>query len=81
MKIYLCNSFNIWRLIDNINIYRRTEVNFTLETKRLKTKKAATTAKTSTKPLDEAKFENYFDYKVSTKYVKPHQVTNIRIRK
>lgn len=26
------------------------------------------------KPIDESKFENYFDYKIPVKYIKPHQV-------
>lgn len=55
---------------------RRSEVNFILETKRLKAKPKSSTTKikTTNKPPDEMKFENYFDYKIPTKFVKPHQV-------
>lgn len=64
-------------LIFSLISCRRSEVNFTLETKKSKAMTKPSTVKKSninTKPPDEMKFENYFDYKIPTKYIKPHQV-------
>ncbi|KAJ8967306.1 hypothetical protein NQ317_013775 [Molorchus minor] len=60
----------------------RSEVNFILETKKSASKseskaKPAVKKETKGKPIDESKFENYFDYKIPVKYVKPHQILAI----
>lgn len=52
-----------------------------LESKRSHTKSESKTKasdkKLAGKPVDESKFENYFDYKIPVKYIKPHQVCTI----
>lgn len=56
---------------------RRREVKFILETKKLKPKNKTNPVertKGKGKPLDETKFENYFDFKIPVNFVKPHQV-------
>ncbi|KAJ8912925.1 hypothetical protein NQ315_017255 [Exocentrus adspersus] len=59
----------------------RTTVNFMLEVKKSNTKSESkiktSSKKTTNKPVDESKFENYFDYKVPIKYIKPHQILAI----
>lgn len=59
------------------SIFRRRNVNFMLETKKLiskqKTQKSTKKITNERKP-DISKFENYFNYKIPVKYVKPHQV-------
>ncbi|KAF2899137.1 hypothetical protein ILUMI_07046 [Ignelater luminosus] len=62
----------------------RTETNFFIECKRSNTKKDASTTK-STKAsktaklnnVDEEKFSTYFDFKISQKFIKPHQILAI----
>lgn len=50
-----------------------------METKKHRTK-TVTNAKSQKiktigeKPVDESKFQNYFDYRASVRYIKPHQV-------
>lgn len=47
-----------------------------METKKLKSKQKTNGEKKvmKVKPLDETKFETYFDFKIPVKFVKPHQV-------
>ncbi|CAH0554650.1 unnamed protein product [Brassicogethes aeneus] len=56
----------------------RPDVNFTIETKHSSTKPATKAKKTdSSKPVDESKFETYFDFRIPTKFAKPHQILAI----
>lgn len=52
-----------------------------LETKKChvksETKSKVLEKKHTSKPVDESKFENYFDYKIPVKYIKPHQILAI----
>ncbi|KAJ8967501.1 hypothetical protein NQ314_002816 [Rhamnusium bicolor] len=64
----------------------RGQVNFMLETKKSQSKqdskikivdKKNAKGLTKGKQIDESKFENYFDYKIPVKYIKPHQILAI----
>ncbi|XP_074038009.1 S1 RNA-binding domain-containing protein 1 isoform X2 [Leptinotarsa decemlineata] len=61
----------------------RKEVHFTLESKKVQTKKKLKIISNDMKKqlgktqVDESKFENYFDFKVSVRNMKPHQVLAI----
>ncbi|CAG9826823.1 unnamed protein product [Diabrotica balteata] len=58
----------------------RQNVNFTLETKKLHAKQPKAKTKKSViqeKPIDELKFQVYFDYSIPVKFIKPHQVLAI----
>lgn len=63
--------------------FRRSEINFNIESKKCNLKKKSTTesnASTSkTTAIDnnqEMKYATYFDFNISSKYIKPHQVCN-----
>ncbi|KAJ8944044.1 hypothetical protein NQ318_016242 [Aromia moschata] len=60
----------------------RTEINFIIETKKSHSKqdsksKLSVKKEVKGKLVDESKFENYFDYKIPVKYIKPHQILAI----
>ncbi|XP_028128698.2 uncharacterized protein YdcI [Diabrotica virgifera virgifera] len=58
----------------------RQNINFTLETKKLNAKQPKAKTKKSViqeKPVDELKFQTYFDYSIPVKFIKPHQVLAI----
>lgn len=50
---------------------RKTDVNFTIESKKATTK---TEKSCGSKNTDDSKFSDYFNFKIPVKYIKPHQV-------
>lgn len=50
--------------------FRKTDVNFMMESK----KSAKVAKKDDSKNVDESKFADYFNFKTSVRFIKPHQV-------